>query len=96
MIADFEWPGSFPHIGGIPSPDGRKLLIFGEKTGKAFEYLGVLDFDRKVCIQFSRENSNAVNEHSAYWFDNEKIVVKTDSSEVSTDYYVYELLKEKS
>ena len=96
MIADFEWPASFPHIGGIPSPDGRKLLIFGEKTGKAFEYIGVLDFDRKVCIQFSRENSNAVNEHSAYWFDNEKIVVKTDSSEVSTDYYVYELLKEKS
>ena len=31
-----------------------------------------------------------VNEHRAYWFENEKIVIKTDSSEVSTDYYVYE------
>ncbi len=91
MIADFEWPGSFPHIGGIPSPDGRKLLILGEKTGNAFEYIGVLDFERKVCIQFSRKNNNAVNEHRAYWFDNEKIVVKTDPSEASTDYYVYRL-----
>lgn len=93
-IPDFEWPGSFPYIGGVPSPDGRKLLIFGEKTGNVFDYIGVLDFDRKVCIQFSRENNNAVNEHSAYWFDNDKIVVRTDSSEISTDYYVYELLRE--
>ena len=95
MIANFDWPGSYPYIGGIPSPDGRKLLIFGEKSGNVFDYIGVLDFDRKVCIQFSRENNNAVNEHSAYWFDNEKIVVKTDSSEVSTDYYVYELCYQK-
>lgn len=96
MIADFEWPGSFPYIGGIPSSDGHKLLIFGEKTGNTFEYIGVLDFDREMCIQFSRENNNAVNEHSAYWFDNEKIVIRTDSSEVSTDYYIYALLKEEA
>lgn len=92
LIAGFLWPSSFPCVGSIPSPDGRKLLIYGEKTDNCFDYIGVLDFDRKVYIQFSRENSNEVNEHSAYWFDNKRIVVKTDSNEVSTDYYVYELL----
>lgn len=91
LIAGFLWPGSFPFVGTVPSPDGRKLLIYGEKTENCFDYIGVMDFDRKVYIQFSRENSNEVNEHRAYWFENEKIVIKTDSSEVSTDYYVYEL-----
>lgn len=92
LIDDFLWPGSFPCVGSIPSPDGKKLLIYGEKTANCFDYIGVLDFERKVYIQFSRENSNAVNEHSAFWFDNKCIVIKTDSSNVSTDYYVYRLL----
>ena len=93
LVPAFPRSGSFPDMGGIPSTGGRKLLTCGEKAGSFFASMGVLDFDRKMYIRFFRKNGSAVKKRSAYWFDSRKIVIRTDSSDVSTDCCVYELLE---
>lgn len=88
-IEGYLWPEvDYPDIECIASSDGKKLLIDTRTSYNAYDAIGVLDFEKKTYFEFSRENPNDVHEGSAYWFDNNSIIIVTDSA---GDYYVYRL-----
>ena len=94
VIDGFLWPeAGYPAIECIPSPDGSKLLIQWRTSPTFYDYIGVLDFSRKTYTEFSRENPNAVNEHTIYWYDNDSIVIATSDLGSMQDFYIYRLLK---
>lgn len=98
-IEGFTWPEvPYPHIECQPSPDGRKLLIYGRYDDDP-DHLGVLDFDQKRYLEFSYKNLNDVSQCDITWFDNDRIIVSSDairenpdSSIEFRDYYIYKLL----
>ena len=94
VIENFSWPDvDFPSLECIPSPDGNKLLIKWRTSPTFYDYVGVLDFTKKSYAEFSRENPNAVNEHTIYWYDHNSIVIATSDRDDKQDYYIYRLLK---
>lgn len=93
IIDGFTWPEmQYPQVECIPSPDGQKLLIQWRAEMTYYDRISILDFGQKTYFTFSRENLNAVNEHTIYWFDHNSILIATTSHEGTTDYYVYRLL----
>ena len=94
VIDGFIWPeADYPSLECIPSPDGEKLLIQWRSSPTYYDYIGVLDFPQRSYTEFSRENPNAVNEHTIYWYDNSSIVIATSDRDAMQDYYIYRLLK---
>jgi len=76
----------------VPSADGNKLLIYSRGATTYYESIGVLDFSNRTYIRFSRENVGGVNEHNAYWFDNDSVVIATSGDDDTRQYYIYRLL----
>ena len=72
-IEGFQW---HQNVQRTPSPDGTKLLLAGkEKDGMDFTYVGVLDFENRRHVEFSRNNENGGNEYLAYWFTKDSVVI---------------------
>lgn len=105
-IDSYTWPDvPYPLLQCIPSADGQKLLIYGEKDERkspdgCISNVGVLDFGEKSYLEFARENRNEIREESIYWFDNQSILITTSptredpgKAEGICDYYIYKLLK---
>ncbi len=92
LIQDFTWPeGDYPNVGCIPSPDGRKLLIYVRGADRYYTSVGILDYEAKTYTQFSRENLSELNEHTIYWFDNDHVLIGTGYSGDTREYYLYGL-----
>lgn len=89
VIEGYLWQNSAEYAA---SPDENKLLVYTRTEPNYYDSIGVLDFEKKTFTGFSRENSNDVDEHTIYWFDNEQIIIRTEQSEMSCDYYIYRLL----
>lgn len=87
-VEGYLWPDA---VQTVPSPDGSKLLVCTSGSDGYYDTIGVLDFQLKRYIQFSRENINAVNEHTVYWFDNEQVIIAAENGDNICDYYVYKL-----
>lgn len=96
-IEGCAWPEVFyPHLAIQPSPDGRKLLIFGRYEDNA-DHVGVLDFDKKCYLEFAYENLNDVSQSDITWFDNDRIIVSASAIREDSgfrDYYIYKLLND--
>lgn len=75
----------------VPNADGNKLLIYSRGATTYYESIGVLDFSNRTYVKFSRENVGSVNEHSAYWFDNDSVVIATSGDGDTRQYYIYRL-----
>ncbi len=77
----------------IPSPDGSKLLLAGGKPGENFSHVGVLDYSAMTLVAFSREQLADVQEHIAYWFDENTAVIHASATPDSlcSDFYLYSL-----
>ena len=88
QVEGYLWPDG---VQTVPSPDGSKLLVCTSGSDGYYDTIGVLDFQLKSYIQFSRENVNAVNEHTVYWFDNEQVIIAAENGNSVCDYYVYKL-----
>ena len=88
-IEGYSW---IPDTQRTPSPDGNKLLLAGGRDGENFTYVGVLDFEEMTFAEFARDNS--LNEHTAYWFDQNTIVIcaEVNIDSMCSDYYLYRLL----
>ena len=69
-----------------------KLLLTGGHNGKSFGYVGVLDFENMTFAEIYRDNSR--KEHTAYWFDNNTIVIcaEVNYNSLCKDYYLYSLV----
>lgn len=92
-IPGFLWPETeYPYITCLPSPDGKKLLIYTYNTDGYFDSIGVLDFDKKCYNVFDRQNLGKAHEHTVYWFDHNSIIVNTKDEAGTKDYYIYQLL----
>lgn len=91
------WPEDrYPDVLWESSTDGKRLLISGGEIGSKYEYIGVLDFEEKKYMEFSRKNSNEVYERKPYWFDKNTVIIPATGKDpyYAQDYYVYELLDE--
>ena len=78
----------------VPSIDGNKLLIYTRAAAK-YESVGVVDFLRKSYTAFSCADMNDVDERTAYWFDNESVIIEARSDDNSgKDYYIYRISSE--
>ncbi len=77
----------------VPSADGNKLLIYSRGATTYYESIGVLDCSNRSYVKFSRENIGNVNEHAAYWFDNDSVVIATSGDGNIRQYYIYRLLE---
>ncbi len=77
----------------IPSADGSKLLLAGGPAGENFDYVGVLDYEAMTFVEFSREHLSNVQEHIAYWFDENTVVIHASATPDSlcSDFYLYSL-----
>ena len=91
QITGCTWTADTQRIAG---PDGTKLLLAGKHDGAAFEYVGVLDFTNMTFAEFYRDNS--LVEHTAYWFDDQTIVICTEMNfeSMCSRYYLYSLVLE--
>ena len=89
QIEGYTWT---PETQRVVSPDGAKLLLTGGHNGKSFGYVGVLDFENMTFAEFYRDNSR--KEHTAYWFDNNTIVIcaEVNYNSLCKDYYLYSLV----
>ena len=93
MIDGFKWQQNdevFTEC--VPSADGNKLLIYSRGPTTYYESIGVLDFANKTYVKFSRENLGSVNEHRAFWFDNNSVAIATSGDGDTRQYYIYRLL----
>ena len=94
IIDGFKWQqNSEVFTECVPSADGKKLLIYSRGTTTYFESIGVLDFQNGTYIRFSRENVGNVNEHAAYWFDNDSVVIATSGDDDTRQYYIYRIVQ---
>ena len=95
LIEGLTWlENRYADVGCIPSPDGRKVLLTGGTTGCNYEYIGVLDFEKRIYYDFERENDTEIREQMIGWLDANTVVIDTDSAEFSRDFYQYRLLEE--
>lgn len=93
-VEGFVWPDlPYPLLECQPSPDGRKLLIYGQKADSA-SYLGVLDFDRKSYLDVTYEDQNQVSLCDITWFDHDRIIAATDAVQGARSYYIVQLWNE--
>lgn len=99
-IEGFLWPEApWPRIECQGSPCGDRLLISEyDKQGELFR-LTVLDFPRLLWITIDRENAAGGIEHWRTWFDNDRIMIDSDSideygrSTGESWYYIYDISK---
>ena len=75
----------------VPSADGKKLLIYSRGATTYYESIGVLDFNNRTYISFSRENVGNVNEHAVYWNENDSIIIETSTTDGIKQYYLYKV-----
>ncbi|MBQ8231259.1 MAG: hypothetical protein IJZ34_04960 [Lachnospiraceae bacterium] len=98
-VEGFTWPeDTYEDVLWETSPDGKRLLISGGQIGLKYEYIGVLDFEKKKYLEFSRENSNETNEWKPYWFDKDTVIIQATSKSGSyyvQDFYIYDILDEE-
>lgn len=95
-IEGFTWPeGEYDHIQRQPSPDGKKLLLYGWTPGADYRYIGVVDFEKKRYVEFSRTYLGENGDMSIHWFDPETIIIHSSTTNLSSDFYVYRLLDAK-
>ena len=95
LIDGFKWQQSdsvFTEC--VPSADGRKLLIYSRGQERYYRSIGVLDFASSTYLEFSRENAGSVNEHTAYWFDDDSVAIATSGDDSTRQYYIYRLLEQ--
>ena len=93
IIDGFKWQENNEVVTEcVPSADGNKVLIYSRGATTYYESIGVLDFSNRAFVKFSRENVGNVNEHSAYWFDNDSVVIATSGDDDTRQYYIYRLL----
>ena len=90
-IAGYTWTSDTQRI---PSQDGMKLLLAECPDWQDYEYVGVLDFENLTFTEFSRENRQ--NEHLAYWFNADTVVIcgELNPESLCSDYYLYQLIPE--
>lgn len=77
----------------VPSAVGNKLLIYSRGATTYYESIGVLDFSNRTYVKFSRENVGSVNEHRAFWFDDDSVVIATSGDGDTRQYYIYHLVQ---
>lgn len=77
----------------VPSADGNKLLIYSRGPTTYYESIGVLDFSNRTYVKFSRENMGNVNEHRAFWFDNNSVAIATSGDDDIRQYYIYRIVQ---
>lgn len=95
-IEGFTWPeGEYDHIQRQPSPDGKKLLLYGWTPGGDYRYIGVVDFEQKRYVEFSRTYLGENGDMSITWFDPETIVIHSAATDLCSDFYVYRLVDPK-
>lgn len=95
VIEGFLWPQEddvFTEC--VPSADGEKLLIYSRGPTTYYRSIGVLDFVNRTYVEFSRENVGVVNEHAAFWFDNDSVAIATGGDDSTRHYYIYRLLEQ--
>ncbi len=97
-VQGFTWPENrYEDVLWEISPDGKRLLVSGGQIGSKYEYIGVLDFEKLMYLEFSRKNSNEANEWKPYWFDKDTVIIQATSEKGAyyvQDYYVYDILDE--
>jgi hypothetical protein len=94
IIDGFEWQQDdevFTEC--VPSADGNKLLIYSRGPTTYYESIGVLDFSNRTYVKFSRENVGSVNEHRAFWFDNNSVAIATSGDDDTRQYYIYRIVQ---
>lgn len=94
IIDGFEWQQDdevFTEC--VPSADGNKLLIYSRGPTTYYESIGVLDFSNRTYVKFSRENMGSVNEHRAFWFDNNSVAIATSGDDDTRQYYIYRIVQ---
>ena len=100
MIDGFLWPETpWPRIECQGSPLGDRLLI-SEYSGQGdLHRVTVLDFPRLLWITIDRENAAGGIEHWRTWFDNDRIMIDSDSIDENGQrtgeswYYIYDVSK---
>ena len=99
-IEGFLWPETpLSRIECQGSPCGDRLLISEyDEQGELYR-LTVLDFSRLLWITIDRENAAGGIEHWRTWFDNDRIMIDSDSvdengrSTGESWYYLYDISK---
>lgn len=92
IIDGFKWQqNSEVFTECVPSADGKKLLIYSRGATTYYESIGVLDFNNRTYISFSRENVGNVNEHAVYWNENDSIIIETSTTDGIKQYYLYKV-----
>lgn len=91
---DVNWP----HVELVGSPDGDKLaLTQRDPANGSLCRLSVIDFRKARFFSIERDTEEVGNEHYAYWFDNDTIMVDnnvTDGTGHNTGdswYYLYRI-----
>ena len=94
MIDGFTWQRDVQmHPECVPSADGNKLLIYSRGPTTYYESIGVLDFSNRTYVKFSRDNVGSVNEHRAFWFDNDSVAIATSGDSDTRQYYIYRIVQ---
>lgn len=99
-IEGFLWPETpWPRIECQGSPCGDRLLISEYDAQGELCRLTVLDFPRLLWITIDRENAAGGIEHWRTWFDNDRIMIDSNSidetgrSTGESWYYLYDISK---
>jgi len=99
-IEGFLWPETpWPRIWCQGSPNGDRLLISEYTLKGGICRLTVLDFSRLLWITIDRENAAGGIEHWRTWFDNDRIMIDSNSidetgrSTGESWYYLYDVSK---
>ncbi len=100
-IEGFRWR-EYPNDGRLygiqffASPDGKKLLLSGLYFGCSYDYLAIIDFEKRAMVEIERENSNDYTEYAG-WFDNDTVVIEQlhrvggDTDWKNRDFFLYSL-----
>ena len=100
-IEGFRWR-EYPNDGRLygiqffASPDGKKLLLSGLYFGCSYDYLAIIDFEKRAMVEIERENSNDYTEYAG-WFDNDTVVIEQlhrvggDVDWKNRDFFLYSL-----
>lgn len=99
MIDGASWLDvNWPHVELVGSPDGDKLaLTQRDPANGSLCRLSVIDFRKARFFSIERDTEEVGNEHYAYWFDNDTIMVDnnvTDGTGHNTGdswYYLYRI-----
>lgn len=95
MIDGFMLPEKALFRDHIPSPDGKKLLIYSSSDPNYSQHIYVINMENRSLVSFDRVNENASDQHTIYWYDNQQIIIcgetETEDGDRHKDYYIYTL-----